>query len=367
MSETSGKVSATDDIGLTKTQAEALGDLVAELNAASELFGKGLRQVDGRSPGFFTRLSKGDVPSHLKYPGEPSGGRRKKTRGRSLRGGAINCRDNWVINFVVDSAIILAGTGALVTGTYSGYKALQYFMSVYQLNDAIVQIIDVLYNFIKAGIQVGLSGSSTIIRGVTDVGRVGLTAASDIGMSAAAAAPSVAKSGVILVPPIAIGRYVGTGISAQADAERILDGLNRKYAEIIARTGVYTRSIEAKREALLEQIDRAKRASAAKYAEFAAGTTAATASYTTIKKFICDKIEEAGLAVESAGQFLIDPTGLDEGLKGLIIDEYPEPDAPAAAAAAAADGAPAGGRRRRKRSSKKNKRTKRRKTHRRHR
>ena len=212
------------------TQAQkdtALENLLLEVNAASEvLYGRGLRDTPGRTtPGFYAGLASGagDVPSHFRYPGE-GGGRRRQ------RGGAA-CDNQWV-KLAVDSAIILAGAGAVVGATYTGFAVLNYYMSLFSVGSSVIAIVTALYELCKTMI-------TSTIPGLTSV-------ATDLAFAAGHAAVTVVPPLLKTVAPILPVYLIMNGRKAVTDAADICQNIYRASGQAI--DGVVTRSRDKKAE-----------------------------------------------------------------------------------------------------------------------
>jgi len=211
---------------------EALKNLFAEVEAAAEvLYGRGLRDVPGRQPGYYKDVTKGTVPGHLKYNGE--GGSRHKQRGGAL------CDDNRWVRLAVDSAIVLAGAGAVVGASYSGFATLEYYMRIYEVGPAVTEIVTALYETLLNLMTESIPAAAGF---VVSVARTGASAASAV----ISAASKLVKPAL---PAVALYRYFIQGESAVADAARVLDdvsrnaGASKQFVE-----GVMTRSMAKKAE-----------------------------------------------------------------------------------------------------------------------
>ena len=216
---------------------EALANLLAEVDAASEVALK--RDVLGRVPGYYTALAsgKGELPSHLqkRFPGE--GGKRRKYT-RKQRGGAA-C-DNWIVRLAVDSAIILAGAAAFAGTSYGGFKTLSYYMKIYGLHDATVEIITALYETLKGLLTNSVPAvASGVGSGLTDF-------FSGMFSATQAAVPVVAPG----LPAVGVYRYFfQQGTSASEDAAQIADAARTKVSDAKNfAVGVMTRSMRKKDE-----------------------------------------------------------------------------------------------------------------------
>ena len=213
------------------TKEDALKNLFAEVDAASEvLYGKGLRDVPGRQPGYHGAVASGmRVPTHLKYSGE--GGRRSK------KGGAA-CDSRWV-RLAVDSAIVLAGAGALVGASYGGFATLRYYMQIYEVGPAVTEIVTALYEVLVQLMTESIPAAAGFAASVATSG-----------MSAASAVISAAtKLSKPALPGVAFYRYFVQGESARADAARVFNDISTKAgASKDFAAGVMTRSMAKKAE-----------------------------------------------------------------------------------------------------------------------
>lgn len=262
---------------ITPEQEKALADLLAEVDAASEVVLK--RDVLGRVPGFYAGLASGtgELPPHLEYPGGKGGKRRKQ------RGGAA-C-DNWVVNLAVDSAIVLAGAAAVVGTSYVGIKALSYYMTIYGIPEATVTIITTVYETlitlltesVPALASGAASGVSSVLSGLYSV---------------TSALMPVAKPGL---PAVGIYRYFVQGVSASNDAARIAASVSDKIQNTkMFVDRVTTRSMARKRE--LQASIAAKSQEVRDALRQARDTASAQAFHTmnrasNLKEIVCDIID----------------------------------------------------------------------------
>jgi len=286
----------------TAEQIDALAALIGELNAASELT-LGKRMVPGRTEtGFYAALATTGEGRPLGPGGLPMGSKGgKRTRVRSLRGGAL-C-DNSYVSLAIDSAIIMAGAGAIAGAGYTGFAALQYYMRVYGLDAAVVSVITALYEALRATLsQVLIAGVAVAASGAT-VASSAFSMASATGSAVAATTPNVFTTLATLAPPILFGRYYRTGLSAREDALAILNTLNGQYAVLTAYTGAVTRSMTEKKTELERQIAATRAAINETYQRAVeAGTgavTATTTSYAVIKARICALIDNVNGGITS--------------------------------------------------------------------
>jgi len=272
-------------------QQQALANLIGEINVASEsTLGSqyNFRNVAGRTSGFYNNMLKGDLPEHLRFPGE-KGGKWK------MKGGA-SCEDSYAIRLAVDSAILLAGAASLIGVGYGGYQTLLFFMTTYGLKDTTIAIITSLYDTLaSAGTNLWKVGSSALSMSGTTISS-GLNITGDIFIALKNAIPSITITLAKLAPGVAIGRYTRTAETAHADALAAIAGLQATYTTLTEYTGAVTRSITAKKDALGAQITAAKARLDNAVTNMSASTTATvnqtTDAYAAIRTKICGLIRE---------------------------------------------------------------------------
>lgn len=277
---------------------EALANLLAEVDAASEVALK--RDVLGRVQGYYTALAsgKGELPSHLRFPGE--GGKRRKYT-RKQRGGAA-C-DNWIVRLAVDSAIILAGAAAFAGTSYGGLKTLSYYMKIYGLHDATVEIITALYETLKGLLTNSVPAvASGVGSGLTDF-------FSGMFSATQAAVPVVAPG----LPAVGVYRYFfQEGTSAREDAARIADAARTKVSDAKNfAVGVMTRSMRKKEElqksiAQTNQNVRAALTNARDVVE--RQTRIAKQKVSHLKMGICNLIDKAASGTVASMNFALEVT-----------------------------------------------------------
>ena len=216
------------------TKEDALKNLFAEVDAASEvLYGKGLRDVPGRQPGYHGAVASGMlVPTHLEY----SVGDKKHDRSKK-KGGAA-CDSRWV-RLAVDSAIVLAGAGAVVGASYGGFATLRYYMQIYEVGPAVTEIVTALYEVLVQLMTESIPAAAGFAASVATSG-----------MSAASAVISAAtKLSKPALPGVAFYRYFIQGESARVDAARVFNDISTKAgASKDFAAGVMTRSMAKKAE-----------------------------------------------------------------------------------------------------------------------
>jgi hypothetical protein len=299
---------------------EALLNLLGEVDAAAEvLYGRGLRDVPGRQSGYHDAVARGVVPPHLEYPSERKGGSRRHHQ----MGGAA-CDNRWV-RLAVDSAIVLAGAGAVVGVSYGGFTALQYYMKIYQVGPAVTQIVTALYEELVKLITEAIPAAAGSAASVA-------TSGMNVASAVISAASKLAKPAL---PGVALYRYYFQGASARDDAVRVFDEVStkaRNTKEFVE--GVMTRS-RARKAALQASIaatsHQTKEAlSGARDTVVGAGF-AGMAKAAQLKDIICDIIDKVANGTISAINQALAVTHILAALR-QAGDDVP----PAAAAAAAA-------------------------------
>jgi hypothetical protein len=297
-----------------EAKAIALGNLIGELDVASEIT-LGQRLVPGRIlEGYHGDIASGlIVPEHLKYPGEKGGKRMNRKR---MNGGGI-CESNIYVRLAVDSAIILASAAVVVGVGYAGFATLKAFMNVYGLSQAIIAVIESLYNSLIATGGAILSSlynvSSAAISVGQSVGTLGTTVARGIYASAGPILSAFARA----APAIAAGRYIGTNRNAYEDAKNILSTLDAQYKAISSYTGAVTRSMTEKKTNIERQIASARENLKTAYETAKSGAeSAATKSssvYTAIRTKVCQLIDRGVASVDITA-------GLEEALATINFE-----------------------------------------------
>ena len=295
-------------MSISEDKAIALGNLIGELDVASELT-LGQRLVPGRIiEEYHGKIATGKlVPEHIKYPGE-KGGKRMK-----LLGGGI-CEDEPWVRLSVDAAIVLASAAIVVGITYTGFATLQYFMSTYGLNESAIAIVTALYNSLTATggaiFTTFYNMSSTAIPITKSMASMAYSMSSSIYSASGPILTTFAKA----APAIAVGRYIGTNKNAYEDAKNIISALDVKYKALTSYTGAVTRSIREKKESIEHQLAAAKQSFRATYenakTSSEAITTKASSYYLAIRTKICQLIDN-GIDVVHMTR------GLDEGLASI--------------------------------------------------
>ena len=236
---------------MTDEQMNALANLVGELEM-SPVIAIPESTVDADVPATIARPIRS-----TRFTGsytEPD--LRKRLGGkksRKMRGGG-KCEESWYVNMAVNSAIVMSGTAAVIGVGYGGYAALAHFMDAFGLDETVKASVRAIY---QAGMAIGKT-----------VGTVGASAASgamDVVGSAASglksvvptigkAAGSLAYTGAMAGPLVALGRYVGTEQSARDDLQVILSRLESQYTDLTNKIGTVTRSMATKKEQYSSQI-----------------------------------------------------------------------------------------------------------------
>lgn len=257
-------------------EQKALGDLLVEVNAASEvLYGRGLRDTPGRTtPGFYAGLASGDgVSAHLMFPGKKKGGGRRRQRGGAA------CDDNQWVKLAVDSAIILAGAGAVIGVTYTGFTVLTYYMSIFNVGHSVTAIVTALYELCKTII-------TSTIPGLTSV-------ATNLALAAGHAAVTVVPPLLKTIAPVVPVYLYMNGRNAITDAAGICQNIYKGSSEAI--DGVVTRS-RAKKADLKRAIEQKSAQTQAALANFQDATllTGLTVAYhgTRLSDKVCALIDQ---------------------------------------------------------------------------
>ena len=289
---------------ITEEQARALGNLMAELDAASNI-SLGKRLVPGREEGYFKQLLNGELPPHLKYPGEIK-----------MTGGDGIC-DNIYVSLAIDSAIILAGAAVVAGAGYIGYATLQFFMTTYSLDAVIITVIKALFDSLVASGRMILTSVSTASSAATSI------------VSSSAPVISTVASGVVtstgpistlfgkLAPGVALGRYIGTNKNAYEDATHILNTLVEQYERTRRIIGVVTRSMVEKQQELVNKITEARRNISETYARTVESANSAVSSSTALFRIIKTKICEL---IDRAVTLAIDPVNVSAELNRMLAD-----------------------------------------------
>ena len=216
-------------------------------------------------------------------------------RSRKMRGGG-KCEESWYVNMAVNSAIVMSGTAAALGAGYGGYTALAHFMNAFGLDEAVKASIEAIYQAGMAiGQTVGTAGASAASGAMDVVG----SAASGLKSAAPAfgsAVGSLAYTGAMTGPLVALGRYVGTEQSARDDLQAILSELESKYTGLNDKIGTVTRSMAAKKEQYTSQIQDV-RSKIKEYNNNAQAVAAVakkntTDNFNSLKRSLCNAIDK---------------------------------------------------------------------------
>tara|TARA_B110000037_G_scaffold184421_1_gene213255 strand:+ start:2450 stop:3511 length:1062 start_codon:yes stop_codon:yes gene_type:complete len=236
---------------MTDEQMGALANLVGELKL-SPVIAIPESNVDNNVPANIARPLRS-----TRYSGsyaEPD--LRKRLGGkksRKMRGGG-KCEDNWYVNMAVNSAIVMSGTAAAIGVGYGGYAALAHFMDAFGLDETVKASVETIYQTGMAiGKTVGTAGASAA-SGAMDIAGSAVSGLKSAAPAFGKAAGSVAYTGAMAGPLVALGRYVGTEQSARDDLQGILSRLESQYTDLTNKIGTVTRSMVSKKEQYSSQI-----------------------------------------------------------------------------------------------------------------
>jgi len=298
-------------MSISEEKAIALGNLIGELDVASEIT-LGQRVVPGRIiEEYHSKIAHGTlIPEHMKYPGE-KGGKRKK-----LVGGGI-CEDEPWVRLSIDAAIVLASAAVVVGVGYAGFATLQSFMGVYGLKEASIAIIKSLYNSL-------ITTCGTIFTAVYNMGSAAVPVAKSFGAMASSIVSGLYSSaGPVLstfaraAPAIAIGRYIGTNKNAYEDAKKLISALDAKYKALASYTGAVTRSMSEKKETIQRQLTAAKQSLKTTYdnakTTSEAVITKSSSYYLALRTKICQLLDRGIASVDISA-------GLDEALATINFE-----------------------------------------------
>jgi len=297
-----------------EAQAIALGNLIGELDIASEIT-LGQRLVPGRIiEGYHGDIAMGvRVPEHLKYPGEKGG---KRMTGKRMNGGGI-CEDNIYVRLAIDSAIILASAAVVVGVGYAGFATLQAFMNVYALSPATIAIIESLYNSLIATGGAILTSLYNVGSSAVSIGQSFGTVATTVARGMYASAGPVLNAFARAAPAIAAGRYIGTNRNAYEDAKNILTTLDAQYQAITSYTGAITRSMTEKKANIERQMASARDTLKSTYETVKSGAESTVSKssslYLAIRTKICQLIDSGIEAVDITA-------GLEEALATINFE-----------------------------------------------
>ena len=236
---------------MTDEQMNALANLVGELEM-SPVIAIPESTVDADVPATIARPIRS-----TRFTGsytEPD--LRKRLGGkksRKMRGGG-KCEDNWYVNMAVNSAIVISGTAAAIGVGYGGYAALAHFMDAFGLDETVKASVRAIYQAGMAiGKTIGTAGASAA-SGAMDIAGSAASGLKSVVPAIGKAAGSVAYTGAMAGPLVALGRYVGTEQSARDDLQGILSSLESQYTELNNKIGTVTRSMASKKEQYSSQI-----------------------------------------------------------------------------------------------------------------
>jgi hypothetical protein len=281
---------------MTEDQMDALVGLVGALELSPVV--KTASSVDTTVPATIARPIRsarfsGSMaePKASGWSGWSKGGKKS----RKMRGGG-KCEDNWYVNMAVNSAIVMSGTAAALGAGYGGYIALVHFMDAFGLDEAVQNSIEAIYQAGMAiGQTVGTAGASAV-SGAMDVVGSAVSGLKSAAPAFGKAAGSVAYTGAMAGPLVALGRYVGTEQSARDDLQAILSGLESQYTGLNDKIGTVTRSMAAKKEQYASQIHDV-RSKIDEYNNNAQAVAAVakkntTNNFNSLKRALCDAIDK---------------------------------------------------------------------------
>jgi hypothetical protein len=213
---------------------------------------------------------------------------------KKMSGGG-KCEDSPYVNMAVNSAIVISGTAAAVGVGYGGYAALAHFMDAFGLDATVKASIEAIY---QAGLAIGKivsTAGESVASGAMDIAGSATSGLKSTVPAIGKAVSSVAYTGVMAGPMVALGRYVGTEQSARDDLQSILSRLESQYKVLNEKIGVVTRSVASKKEQYSSQIQDIR----SKIEEYnnnaqAVATVAkknTTDNFESLKRTLCDAID----------------------------------------------------------------------------
>ena len=213
---------------------------------------------------------------------------------KKMSGGG-KCEDSPYVNMAVNSAIVISGTAAAVGVGYGGYAALAHFMDAFGLDTTVKASIEAIY---QAGLAIGKTVSTageSVASGAMDIAGSATSGLKSTVPAIGKAVSSVAYTGVMAGPMVALGRYVGTEQSARDDLQSILSRLESQYKVLNEKIGVVTRSMASKKEQYSSQIQDI-RSKIEEYNNNAQAVAAVAKKNTTdnfesLKRTLCDAID----------------------------------------------------------------------------
>jgi hypothetical protein len=148
----------------------------------------------------------------------------------------------------------MSGTAVALGAGYGGYAALEHFMNVFRLDSAVQDSVLAIYHVgIAIGKTVGVAGASAA-SGAMNVFASTASGAIRALPAMANATRSVAYTGAMAGPLVALGRYVGTQQSARDELQYILSQLEGQYRGLTNKIGTVTRSVVDKKELYANEI-----------------------------------------------------------------------------------------------------------------
>ena len=213
---------------------------------------------------------------------------------KKMSGGG-KCEDSPYVNMAVNSAIVISGTAAAVGVGYGGYAVLAHFMDAFGLDTTVKASIEAIY---QAGLAIGKTVSTageSVASGAMDIAGSATSGLKSTVPAIGKAVSSVAYTGVMAGPMVALGRYVGTEQSARDDLQSILSRLESQYKVLNEKIGVVTRSVASKKEQYSSQIQDI-RSKIEEYNNNAQSVAAVAKKNTTdnfesLKRTLCDAID----------------------------------------------------------------------------
>jgi len=295
---------------MSDDQMDALANLVGELEMSPVV--KTDSSVDTNvlpniaRPIRSTRFSGSMAePKASGWEGWSKGGKKYK----KMSGGG-KCEESWYVNMAVNSAIVMSGTAAALGAGYGGYTVLAHFMDAFGLDTSVKASIEAIYQAgLAIGKIVGTAGASAA-SGAVNIAKSTVSGLKSAAPAFGKAAGSVAYTGVIAGPMVALGRYVGTEQSARDDLQDILSSLESKYTELNNKIGTVTRSMASKKEEYAIQIDNVR----SKIAEYNNNVQAVAAvakknttdNFESLKTALCAAIDK-GLKTKEAMVNILNP------------------------------------------------------------
>jgi hypothetical protein len=126
----------------------------------------------------------------------------------------------------------LAGAGAVIGATYTGFSVLNYYMSIYNVGPSVIAVVTALYDLCKTIITSTIPGLMSV--------------ATDLALAAGHAAVAVAPSLIRTIAPFVPVYLYMNGRNAITDAAGICQNIYRGSSDAFDR--VVTRSMARKAE-----------------------------------------------------------------------------------------------------------------------